>query len=129
MLGIIIYVTIAGLKKKSKGVHYVNSFYMLLCFASAFCVCVLIVWMVLIGSFLTWLQGYGLEEGTDPCVFHTQLTKRLNLIALLGIILFCGNLTLFFNLCSFFFFYRDKILWDWIFLWHMWHARQVSSYK
>lgn len=35
------------------------------------------------------LQGYGLEEGTDPCVFYTQLTKLLNLIALLGIILLC----------------------------------------
>lgn len=79
-------------------------------------------------TFLTWLQGCGLEEGTDPCVFYTQLTKLLNLIALLGIILFCGNLTLFFDLCSFSF-SCDKMLWDWIFLWHMWHARKVSSYK
>lgn len=44
-----------------------------------------------------------LEEGTDPCVYYTQLTKLLNLIALLGIIIpFCGNLTLFFNLCRLF---------------------------
>lgn len=28
------------------------------------------------------------------------------------------------------FFFRDEMLWDWIlFLWHVWHARQVSSYK
>ena len=68
----------------------------------------------------SWLQGYGLEEGTDPCVFYTQLTKLLNLIALLGIILFCGKLTLFFLICVvflflFFFFFNDKMLWDWLF--------------
>lgn len=56
-------------------------------------------------TLLTRLQGYDLVEGTDPCVFYTQLTKLLNLIALLGIILCCGNLTLFFNLCFSFFFY------------------------
>lgn len=69
----------------------------------------------------SWLQGYGLEEGTDPCVFYTQLTKLLNLIALLGIILFCGKLTLFLLICVvfliylFFFFFNDKMLWDWLF--------------
>lgn len=35
--------------------------------------------------FLSWLQGHGLQGGTDPCVSYTQLTKLLNLIALLGI--------------------------------------------
>ncbi len=80
---------------------------------------------------LTHLQGYGLKEGTDPCVFYTQLTKLLNLIALLGINLCCGNLTLFFNLCLFVClfvcFLSNKMLWDWSFLWHTLHARQVWS--
>ena len=38
-------------------------------------------------TFLIWLQRYGLEEGTDLCVFYTHLTKLLIIIALLGIIL------------------------------------------
>lgn len=37
-------------------------------------------------TFLTQLQGNGLEEGADLCVFYTHLTKLLNLIALRGII-------------------------------------------
>lgn len=83
----------------------------------------------------SWLQGYGLEEGTDPCVFYTQLTKLLNLIALLGIILFCGKLTLFLLICVvfliYFFFFSLMIKCCEIdfFLWHMWHAGQVPSYK
>lgn len=49
--------------------------------AVAFHVCVLGCLTI---TFLTWLQGRGLEGGTDPCVSYTQLTKLLNLIALLG---------------------------------------------
>lgn len=100
----------AGLSKKSKGVRYVSSFFFLCCCRQCFlfplsfqCTC----FDCLNITFLTRLQGYGLEEGTDPCVFNTQLTKLLNLIALLGVILFCGNLTLFFDLC-FYFCFIDK---------------------
>lgn len=57
--------------------------------------CVLCVFLIIWLS-LNWLQRYDLEEGTDPCVFYTQLTKLLNLIALLGIFPSCGKSVFFF---------------------------------
>lgn len=114
-------------KKRCKGVHCVCSLFVVALFPPSF-LCMrldcLNIW------FLTWLQGYGLEEGTDPCVFYTQLTKLLNLIALLGIVLLCGDLTLFFDLCSFFFSsFMIKCCEIEFFCGTMWHARQVSLYK
>lgn len=93
----------AGLKKhkKEQGSAFCKQFFVLvvalfqLGFLSACFDCLNI-------TFLTQLQGNGLEEGADLCVFYTHLTKLLNLIALRGIILFCGNLTLFFDLCGVF---------------------------
>lgn len=73
---------------------------LLLCFGSANCVCVLIVWIL----------RFSLDCKDVIC--YTQLTKLLNWIALLGIFLFCGNLTLSISFINY------KMLWDWIFLWH-----------
>lgn len=70
-------------------------------------------------GFLTWLQRDDLE---DPCVFHTQLTKQLNLIALMGIVLFRANLIC---MVFFLFFFVTKCEIEFSLL-HMWYARLVS---